>query len=390
MKIVADAAIPYAEQILSGLGEVTLLPGRDMDAAGVQAADVLVVRTVTRVDGTLLEGSNVRFVASATSGTDHVDLDYLQRAGIGFAAAGGCNARAVAEYVLSALCAVAQQQDLDLHGKRAAVIGCGHVGSMVVTLLQACGISCLVNDPPLQARCPGDRDWRELDEVLEADIVSLHVPLIRTGDHPTLNLVDSDFLSRLGSDVIFINTSRGEVVDEAALCAYLDAHPRAAAVLDVWRNEPAIDTALLTRARLATPHIAGYSTDAKLRATCMVYEQLRAFLGITADAPPLPPLPVVRAGSLRLSGWHDEMEAIAMAVLGSYDIRSDSASLQRILELPGEQRGSFFDALRNQYPVRREFPAMCVELDHCPESLTGRLRALGFQTMDSRHNANEV
>jgi erythronate-4-phosphate dehydrogenase len=385
MKIVVDAAIPYAEQILSGLGDVTLLPGRDMDAAGVRAADVLVVRTVTRVDSALLSGSNVRFVATATSGTDHVDLEFLDRAGIGFAAAGGCNARAVAEYVLSGLCALAQQQELDLRGKRAGIIGCGHVGTMVEKLLQACGITCLVNDPPLQAQRPGDRDWRELDEVLEADIVSLHVPLVRTGAHPTLNMVDSEFLARLGNDVIFINTSRGEVVDETALCAFLDTHPRAAAVLDVWCNEPAINTALLSRARVGTPHIAGYSSDAKLRATCMVYEQLKTFLGITAPAPPLPTLPVVRAGNLRLSDWQDEMEAIAMAVLGSYDIRSDSASLQRILELPGEQRDGYFDALRNQYPVRREFPAMRVELDHCPESLAGRLSALGFQTVDGRH-----
>jgi erythronate-4-phosphate dehydrogenase len=384
MKIVIDAAIPYAEHILSGLGEVRLLPGRDMDAASVRAADVLVVRTVTRVDSALLAGSNVRFVATATSGTDHVDLEYLERAGIGFAAAGGCNARAVAEYVLSGLCAVVQQQDLDLRGKHAGIIGYGHVGTMVEKLLQACGINCLVNDPPLQARQPEDRTWHDLGEVLEADIVSLHVPLVRVGDHPTLNLVDSEFLARLGSDVIFINTSRGEVVDEAALCAFLDANPHAAAVLDVWRHEPKINTGLLTRTRVGTPHIAGYSSDAKLRATCMVYEQLRAFLGVTT-APPLPTLPIVREGNLRLSDWQDEMEAIAMAVLGSYDIRSDSASLLRILELPDDQRGDYFDALRNQYPVRREFPAMRVELDHCPENLAGRLRALGFQTVDSRH-----
>ena len=122
----------------------------------------------------------------------------------------------------------------------------------------------------------------------------------------------------------------------------------------------------------------------------MVYQQLRAFLGVTTAAPPPPSLPVVRGGALRLSDWQDEMEAIAMAVLGSYDIRSDSASLLRILELPGDQRGDYFDALRNQYPVRREFPAMRVELDHCPDSLAGRLRALGFQTVDSRQYANEV
>lgn len=379
MKIVIDAAITGAEAQFAGLGEVRLLPGRDMDPAAVRDADVLVVRTVTRVDSALLEGSKVRFVASATSGTDHVDLDYLVRAGIGFASAAGCNARAVAEYVLSALCALAQQEGRDLRGRRAGIIGCGHVGSQVVSLLEACGITCLVNDPPLARQRPGDRVFHDLEEVLDADIVSLHVPLVRDGDYPTLNLMDERFLGELREEAVLINTSRGEVVDETALCAFLDARPRAAAVVDVWRDEPCINTRLLKRARLGTPHIAGYSYDAKLRATRMVYQGVCGFMDVPAAGTAIA-AGAEMAGTLRLSGWKNDLEAVAMAVLGSYDVRSDSASLMRILEVQEDRRGTFFDALRNQYPMRREFPCLRVELDHCSDSLERRLRALGFQT----------
>lgn len=379
MKIVIDAAIPGAQALFSTLGDVTLLPGRDIGAAAVRDADILVVRTVTRVDGSLLEGSNVRFVASATSGTDHVDLNYLVRAGIGFADAAGCNARAVAEYVLSALCALVQQEGGDLRGRRAGIIGCGHVGSLVVNLLETCGVTCLVNDPPLARQRPDARIYHDLDTIREADIVSLHVPLILDGDYATLNLVDEHFLGGLREDAVLINTARGEVVDETALCTFLDAHPRAAAVLDVWRNEPHINTGLLKRVRLGTPHIAGYSLDGKLRATRMAYEEVCGFLGVPATGPALP-RETEGGETVRLSGWKDDMEAVAMAVLGSYDVRSDSATLMRILEIQKDRRGDFFDALRNQYPMRREFTNLRVKLDHCSDGLGRRLRALGFQT----------
>lgn len=383
MKIVIDAAIPWGEYYFSTLGEVTAVDGRALDAAVVRDADVLVVRTVTRVDRALLAGSRVRFVATATSGTDHVDTGYLEEAGIGFAAASGCNARAVAEYVLSSLCALAQQGELDLRGRRAGIIGCGQVGSRVAALLEACGIPCLVNDPPRAGSHPQERDWRDLDAVLEADIVSLHVPLVRDGAHPTAGLADAGFLSRLRDDVVFINTSRGEVVDEGALNDFLRTRPGAAAVLDVWRGEPDIDTALLRRTRLGTPHIAGYSLDAKLRGTRMAFAAVRGFSGAAGTGPDAPALPPAGLDRLRLSGREDGLEAVATAVLAGYDVRSDSASLRQLLEVGEERRGAFFDTLRNHYPVRREFAAFGVELAHCPDTLGRRLEALGFQTIYS-------
>lgn len=381
MKILVDDAIPWGEHYFSTLGEVVPVDGRALDTAAVRDADILVVRTVTRVDRALLEGSRVRMVASATSGTDHVDTAYLGDTGIAFAAAPGCNARAVAEYVLSSLCVLAQQGDLDLRGKRVGIIGCGQVGSRVVDLLQACGIPCLVNDPPRAGQYPEERDWHDLEAVLGTDIVSLHVPLVRGGEYPTLNLVNEGFLGQLQPDTVLINTSRGEVVDETALGAFLEAEPRAAAVLDVWRGEPAIAAGLLLRASLGTPHIAGYSTDAKLHGTRMVFEAVRNFLGAAGAGPAEPVLPANGVDHLPLSGWEDGMEAVATAVLASYDVRGDSASLRRMLEVGEERRGAFFDALRNHYPVRREFPAFRVDLDHCPDSLARRLKALGFQTM---------
>lgn len=285
MKIVADANILDVESGFGEYGELVLRPGREISPADVRDADALIVRSITRVDAALLEGSRVRFVATATSGTDHLDLEWLRRNGITVADAAGCNANAVAAYVMAALQELAVPEDC-----RALVIGAGHVGTRVVHRLQRKGVSCRVVDPFVEASGVSEavrRDFdgrvpelafADLDESLaEADIVSLHVPLTAGGPHPTRALLNAERLSLPRPGSVLINTARGEVLDEAALKQRLQQRGDLQAVLDVFHNEPEIDRELIHLARIATPHIAGYSRAAKLAGTARVLEAFRAY-----------------------------------------------------------------------------------------------------------------
>ena len=233
MKIIADENIPCAEQAFASLGEVRLVPGRGMQAAQVQDADILLVRSVTAVDQALLAHSAVRFVGSATIGFDHVDRAYLHQRGIGFATAPGCNATSAAEYVVSALLVLAQRKGFTLAGKSVGIIGCGNVGSRVRERLAALGMHCVVNDPPLQDQ-GGHDDFVSLEEVLQADVITVHVPYTRDGAYPTHHLVDEAVLRKLQPGALFINTSRGAVTDNRALDALLAERDDLSVVLDVW------------------------------------------------------------------------------------------------------------------------------------------------------------
>lgn len=375
MKIVADRAIPFLQHCFADLGVLDAVDGRAIDRARVRDADLLVVRTVTRVDAGLLEGSAVRFVASPTAGVDHVDLDDLRAAGIGFAHAPGCNARAVAEYVLSALFALGLPGSKTL---RIGIVGCGEVGSRLGAFLDVLGIAHLDCDPPLrQSGRPGA--WRELVELRDADVISLHVPLTESGPHATRHLVGAELLAGLRDDVLLINTARGGVIDEAALLAFLGRHPRARCVLDVWDGEPDIRMDLLRRAAIGTPHIAGYSLDARLRATMTVGRAVRAHFGI-ASGPAEPPLPAPEPAELRIDPALSTDEAIRVAVLGGYDVRGDSARLRGMAERAAESRSAFFADLRNNYPVRREFPARTLRLPAGAARFRAKLDGLGFRT----------
>ena len=374
MKIIADQHIPFVRQTFSRFGEVVVLNGRAISPGHVEDADILLVRSVTRINAGLLENSRVRFVGSATSGIDHVDTDYLGANKIRFAYAPGCNARSVAEYVLSSLFVLAGQYDFSLQDKTIAIIGCGKVGSCLQELIQALGVRCLVNDPPLKDKTGGSL-YCGLEEALSADIVTLHVPLTDRGNYPTRGMVDADFLAQLKPQGIFINTSRGEVVDEAALKQFIRGHRAFSVVLDVWSNEPCIDAGLLAQVAIGTPHIAGYSLDGKLRATWMLYRQVCNYLEVSADPEPELAMPPAESSDIWLAM---EEDAIQFAVLAGYDVRSDAASLRRMLEIPGELRGDYFDALRNNYPVRREFRQTRIDLPTNNAYIREKLVKLGF------------
>ncbi len=369
LRIVADPNIAAVEEAFADLGDIRLVRGREWTPHVVRDADLLLVRSVTRVDESLLRDSRARFVGTATSGVDHIDQTYLASRRIAFAACPGSNAQAVAEYVLSAVLVLCEMRGLSTPRTTAGIIGHGQVGSRVARLLSALGMRCLIHDPPL-ADWSGDPRYRSLDEVLTADLVTLHVPLTDEGPYPTRGLIGRHALSQMKPDAILINTARGGIVDEQALKERLARHASMAAVIDCWEGEPCIDPELARRSSLATPHIAGYSSDAKLRATGMLYVAACAHFAIPRHwSPSAPSAPEITPLS------QDPETARREAVFSAYDIREDDRALRACLTGSREALGRAFDALRASYRERREFSAH--EVHFGPDSTP--LRDLGFR-----------
>ena len=346
MKILVDENIPAAEHYFGALGELHYLPGRAISRQHLRDVDILLLRSVTRVDRGLLEQTPVRFVGSCTAGIDHVDRDYLRQSGIAFAHAPGANARSVVEYVLSALCHLSQRLGRVDPGMSVGIVGVGNVGRRLYQLLDAIGFQCLLYDPLIEP-VPGINWSTSLDQVLRADIVSLHTPLTTTGRHATHHMLAAQQLAELATDAILINSSRGAVVDNRALAQLLARRRDLGVVLDVWEPEPDINLSLMSRVTLATPHIAGYSYDGKLRGTEMVYRELCKYLDVTLQ----PGLAEQHEGEplMAVSGW----PALCRKMLAIYDIALDDRRMrQHLLNTPGH--GSEFERLRRDYPVRRE------------------------------------
>lgn len=379
MKIIADQAIPYAGRLFPSLGDVELADAAELTAASVQDADCLVVRSVTRVDRELLDGAGVRCVASASSGVDHVDHDYLASRNIPLFCATGCNARAVAEYVLSCLFILSEQYGMEVPDQTVGIIGCGHAGGQLRRLLHLLGVRTRVYDPFITDE-NGRYGFRNLDPVLSSDIISLHVPLTASGEYPTARMVDQDFLDRLKPGVTVINTARGAVVDEQALVDFAGRNPESRLVLDVWDNEPHVNMALLGHAALATPHVAGYSARAKLDATRRAYEQVCAWAGAPAAATGDMILPGDDL-ELDLSGIERTIDAVRLAVLACYDVRTDCAAFRAIETMAEDSRSDYFTSARADYPFRREFSDLRVRLSGADDDTRERLSGLGFDVV---------
>lgn len=380
LSILVDENVPCARETFGRLGTVRFLPGRQIRGADVRDADILIVRSVTRVDAALLDGAPVRFVGTATIGCDHVDLPYLAGRGIAFASAPGSNANSVAEYVVAALLRSAHARGRPLAGATLAVVGVGNVGSRVVAKAEALGMRCLLNDPPKQ-RQTGVPAYLPLDRAIEgADYVTLHVPLERHGPDATVGLAGSRFFDIVRHGVVFLNTSRGAAADEEALAGALDSGRAAQAILDVWQHEPAIDPAMVDRAFIATPHIAGYSFDGKVAATLMLYEGVCRWLGRPDQAAIdlSAALPAPEVPRIDLTGRRDPDEALLRtAVEQVYDLAGDDRRLRDAMGQPGAAAG--FDRLRKQYPRRREFPHTTLVIDGSRDSLIRAAARLGFR-----------
>lgn len=376
MRIVADENIPLLDEFFAGFGEIRRLPGRAIDAAAVADAELLLVRSVTQVDRALLQGSKVRFVGTCTIGTDHLGLDYFQQAGIGWASAPGCNARGVVDYVLGSLLVLAEQQGVELATRSYGVVGAGQVGSRLVKVLRGLGWRVLVCDPPRQAAEGGD--FVSLQQLIdECDVLSLHTPLERGGEHATQHLFDAARLAQLKTGAWLINASRGAVVDNQALRQLLPRRSDLQVVLDVWEGEPQADVELAALCRIATPHIAGYSLDGKLRGTAQIYQALCQHLGVAPSVELAQLMPTPWLSELAIAASAAPAWALAAICRAVYDPRRDDADFRRSLQGDAQTRRAAFDGLRKHYPMRREIDGLTVRLNGHTAELQQLLTALG-------------
>ena len=359
MKIVVDENISFAKEAFSLFGEVTLLPGREITNDNLKNTDVLIVRSVTNVDEALLKNTPVKFVGTATIGTDHIDLKYLNFNNIAFADAKGCNAFAVAEYVITALAKICVDEKISLQEKSIGVVGVGNVGNKVVKFAELLGLKVFRNDPPLQRMNPQDK-YYSLEEILKCDIVTLHVPLTFEGEDKTFHFIDEEKLTLLKENSILINTSRGAVIDNNSL-KKLIAQKKLNVALDVWENEPDVDLSLLERVKIATPHIAGYTLEGKVNGTVMIFNSLNEFLGTKYQFEFK--LPEIKYNQLDYKKSEFDLIEFDNLISRIYDIESDTNQMRKMLYFNREDRLKYFDALRKNYSLRREFNNYKIKLN---------------------------
>lgn len=345
LTIVADRNIPFLKEALEGLGNAIYLPGDAITPEVMRDADILLTRTRTKCNSNLLDESKCSFVGTATIGTDHIDLDYCSSRGICVANAPGCNAPAVAQYVLAAIGRTLRPGET-FADKTLGIIGVGNVGSILERWAKGLGMTVLLNDPPREEEGKDGKEYVGLDEIArKCDVITVHTPLTRTGKHPTYHLINDSFLDKTEKQPMVINAARGPVTDTEALKRAFNIGKISALAIDCWEGEPAIDTELLEMATVATPHIAGYSEEGKIRATSMVLDALARHLArhygmditpekLTATLPHTARVP----------------ETITPEAI-NYDIDADTSSLKSI---PTASLPATFESLRNNYNLRPE------------------------------------
>ncbi len=350
MKIVADAGLIEIKELFAGIGELELIPGRDIDAAAIRNADALLIRSVTAVTAELLNGSSIKFVGTATSGTDHIDVESLHSRGIALADVRGSNANAVVDYCFAGIGYGVTNRGFDIKQSRVGIVGHGCVGSLLARKLNAMGVQTHLCDPPLQETAgPQSTDkYSTLDVIAQCQIVSLHVPLTKDASHPTVDLIDAEFLRNLRAGTLLINTCRGSVVNEIALLQVLGERPDLCCVVDVWENEPAPSSDLVMAVDLATPHIAGYSLEAKRAASRQLLDQFCQHFDVTAahtsDTAESNPVPFVAAECRSGDVWE--------AILEMFPLERISEQFRTSVAAGNSQQA--FDELRKKLVTRRE------------------------------------
>ncbi|MFP4488501.1 MAG: 4-phosphoerythronate dehydrogenase [Bacteroidales bacterium] len=369
MKIIIDRDIPFIKGVLEPYANVEYAEGSSIDHGILIDADAMIIRSRTRCNRELLNGTSVKFIGTTTIGTDHIDLDWCRSEGIVCASAPGCNAASVMQYLASSLAFLVMQYDINPAATTVGLIGIGNIGSMVAVMAEAFGFRVLLNDPPRQ-REEGDSGFSSVKRIMdESDILSLHVPLTYKGRDKTFRLADKKFLSGLKEGAIIINTSRGGVIEEEALLNHLRLHRLKAALLDVWSNEPLINRQLLKMTDIGTAHIAGYSVDGKARGTAMIINRLADHFKLPLAGWSPEPLPSPDNHVIDISAFKgDEHHIISRAIYHTYAVEDDSTMLRK--------NPRMFEWLRSNYRRRREFGAYKIQEDN--NGLINRLQKMGF------------
>lgn len=371
IRIIADDKIPFLKGVLEPIAEVGYLPGRMMSNTLIKNADALLIRTRTKCTEKLLKDTPVKFIGTATIGFDHIDAQYCENNNIVWTNAPGCNSSSVAQYVTAALLKLYRDENYKIKGKTIGIVGVGNVGSKIEKTARLLGMKVLLNDPP-RARIEGSEKFVSLNEILsESDIITLHVPLHHVGEDNTYHLFDEQCLNKMKKSAWLINSSRGEVTDNAALKKCLGSGKLRGAVLDVWENEPDIDYGLLAKTFIGTPHIAGYSIDGKANGTAMVVNSLCKYFDLPLKNwyPENVPAHDVPEIFIDCKGKSDE-KILFQAVTYTYSIEDDDANFRF--------NAADFESLRGDYPFRREFRAFTVHLKNGNKNIHGILEGMGF------------
>ena len=373
MKIVIDSGIPYIKGVFEDACDVIYMPGNLIKNEHLVDADALIVRTRTKCNRELLEGTTVKIICSATIGYDHIDTEYCDEKSIEWHTVPGCNAGSVAQYVLSSIVLYCKNEKLLFNELKVGVIGYGNVGKMVVHYLHALGIKTLINDPVLQEK-DATFQSQSLDLLLDqSNVISIHTPLTYSGSYPTYHLANNDFFSAIKNNALFINSSRGEVVDEEALLKMFLNNRKVSVVLDVWEHEPAISKMLLDYCMISTPHIAGYSADGKYNGTIGCIDKICTFFEIPSLISranhPLPP----QRSIIEVDALNRSKEDLFAEIIDSiYQVSVDSFLLK--------ENFKNFEFIRNNYPNRREFKAYALKILGTPTFDTTPFFTLGFKS----------
>ncbi len=374
IRIVADEKITFLKGAFEEVAQIRYIPGGEISKVDLMDADVLITRTRTRCNSDLLDGTPVRFIATATIGYDHIDTVYCENQGIEWVNAAGCNSSSVQQYLVSTLLYLINLRDLSPEKLTLGVIGVGNVGKKVAKAAEILGMRVLLNDPPRQ-RSEKGHSFVELDHLLkESDLVTLHVPLNRGGEDNTLEMVNDRFTESMKQGAVLINTSRGAVVQEEALLRSIENGKLSEVILDVFPEEPSIKPELLKAISLATPHIAGYSLDGKANGTTMSVRAVSRFFNLGLDSwEPVSITPPSVTELLADAAAGNLYETLWEVYQQSYDVSSDDRELR---SGPGE-----FEKLRGDYRIRREPPAFSVRLFQGYDELRIKLEQLGFSVL---------
>ena len=378
MKIVIDSNILFAEELFKGFGELVFYKNIISDKNILKDADALLCRSTMKVGAELLSETKVKFIATATSGTEHIDKTYLDKSKIKFADAKGSNSNSVAEYVISAILNIAAKNNLSLNGKTLGIIGLGNCGKKVESKAKAIGLNVIVNDPPLE-EIGENKNFSSIEEILGCDIITIHTPLIKEGKYKTEGLFDSLKISQLKKETIFINSARGKIVDEVELVKAKEKGVVSRIVLDVWENEPQINFGLLNHIDIATPHIAGHSYDGKVAGSFMVFKSFCDFFKTEIETAKSPinvnKFLEEEQNIIQISPAGNIEQDLYRAVSAAYNIEIDDANMRKIPSI--NDKTSYFNSLRNNYWKRREFSNTQITCEN--EKLARCFLGMGFK-----------